>query len=93
MLPTARWRLRQEIRQGYEERIRTLEDNLKTQRAMAGEFLDDGNLEAAASMHLTLIQDEEELGRVKDKLLLLNDDACFEKVFNEQTKTGDEDDR
>lgn len=93
MLPTARWKLRLEIRQGYESRIRTLEDSLKIQRAMAGELLDEGNLEAVASMHLTLIQDEEEVENVKAKLELLNDDACFEKVFDEQTQAGYDDDR
>jgi hypothetical protein len=77
----------------YTDRIAYIEDSLKTQRRMAGEFLDEGDLEAVSAMHLIILQDEEEIGELQEKLDLLNDDACFEKVFNEQKKTRDEDDR
>lgn len=85
--------MRIQLRQMYTDRIAYIEDGLKTQRQMAGEFLDAGDLEAVSAMHLTIIQDEEEIEGLQEKLDLLNDDSCFEKVFNEQKKTCDEDDR
>lgn len=84
MLPTARWKLRNTLRQEYAERISYLEGNLKIQRKMAGEFLDNRDLEAVSSMHLTIIQDEQEIENLTIKLDLLNDDSCFEKLFKER---------
>lgn len=84
MLPTSRWKLRNTLRQMCVERIAYFEGNLKIQRAMAGEFLDEQDFEAVSSMHLTIIQDEEEIEKLKEKLDFLNDDSCFEKLCQEQ---------
>jgi len=84
MLPTARWKLRNTLRQEYAERISYLEGNLQIQRKMAGEFLDNRDLEAVSSMHLTIIQDEQEIENLTTKLELLNDDSCFESLFKER---------
>ena len=92
MLPTSKWKLRHTMRKMYEERIVYVEENLKIQRAMAGEFLDARDYEAVASLHLIIIQDEEVVAGLQAKLDLLNDDSCFDKAYNEQTETRDEDD-
>lgn len=83
MLPTSRLKLRNTLRQMYTERISYFEGNLKIQRVMAGEFLDARDLSGVAAMHLTIIQDEEEIENLKIKLDLLNDNACFEQLFKE----------
>jgi hypothetical protein len=87
MLPTSRWKLRIQLRQIYSDRIVYLEDGLKKQREMASEFLDSQDLSALSALHLTIIQDEEEIVGLKEKLDLLNDDAFFENVFNEQKES------
>jgi len=93
MLPTSRWKLKHTLQKKYADQIECLEGNLKTQRRMAGEFIDLQDFAAVASLHLIIDQDEQEIESLRAKLDLLNDDSYFEKVLNEQAETRDEDDR
>lgn len=80
------------LRKAYEERIASLEDDLRSHRKMAGEFIDAKKFEALSSVHLLIEADEREVDSLKAKLDLVNDNSEFGKAYHEQTQAGDEDD-
>ncbi len=87
--PTSRWKFRQTLRKMYEERLSYVNENIKSQMAMLGSFIDLKDYKAAVSVQLIVHQDQSEIADLQNKLDLVNDDSCFNQLFIEGSTYGD----